>query len=137
MPRQEAGVSGYRVLAISAGTVVGLIAANYLTAGMITPILAAGTEVGMPGMAAAAAAPVEAAGAAAAAPAAEAVAAVGAAPAAAAAAPAAAVEAAAAPAAAAPGMMEQVGWGLHAARAATLVAGAAIGGYVGNWIYGK
>jgi hypothetical protein len=43
MPREEAGISGYRVIAIAAGTVVGLVAANYLTGGMITPILAWGT----------------------------------------------------------------------------------------------
>ena len=47
MPRQEAGVSGYRVLAIAAGAVVGVIAANFLSGGMITPILAVGTGSGL------------------------------------------------------------------------------------------
>src|SRR3954451_394999 len=54
MPREAAGVSGYRVIAIAAGTVVGLVAANFLTGGMITPVLAWGTGTAMePAMAAA------------------------------------------------------------------------------------
>lgn len=175
MPREEAGVSGYRVIAIAAGTVVGLVAANYLTGGMITPIMAWGTGTAMePAMAAAmmpaaGAAAVDAAAvgaapaaAAMAAPAAAPAAAAAAAPAAAAAAPAAAAAvepaavaaapaaapaaaavvdvAAAAPAAianAAAPVVQTVGWGYRVGQAAVLAAGAVVGGYVGNWVYGK
>jgi hypothetical protein len=117
------------VLAISAGTVVGLVVANYLSGGMITPILAAGSE-SAPAIASAPAAAVgavEMAPAAAAAGVTEVVAA----------APAAGAAMAAAPAAAATTVMAGASYGVMAARSAVLVAGAAIGGYVGNWIYGK
>jgi hypothetical protein len=42
-PWHDAGVDSLRVVAIAAGTVVGVVAANYLTGGMITPLLAFGT----------------------------------------------------------------------------------------------
>jgi hypothetical protein len=43
MPPPEADVSRYRVLAIAGGAVIGVIAANVITGGIITPILAVGT----------------------------------------------------------------------------------------------
>ena len=110
-PREEPGVSGYRVLAITAGTVVGLIVANYLTGGTITPILAAGTGTAMDPVAMAAAM----------------------APAAA------ATPAAAAPAAAAPGLVATVAAPVVGSfiQVVVLVAGAGVGGAVGNWLYNK
>src|SRR5262245_46213935 len=53
----EDSVSPLRVLAIGAGTVVGVIAANVISGGMITPMLA-GASLAMPADAVVAAAPV-------------------------------------------------------------------------------
>ena len=41
-PRVEGTIDGYRVAAIAAGAVVGVIVANVVTGGMITPVLLAG-----------------------------------------------------------------------------------------------
>ena len=46
LPRIDAGPNNYQIAAIAAGVVVGVIAANFVTRGMLTPILAIGT--GMP-----------------------------------------------------------------------------------------
>jgi hypothetical protein len=102
MPREpETGVNGFRILAISAGAVVGVVAANFISGGMITPMLM-GAGVGMP---------VDAAAAVAAAPAA----------AAGVAGPAVAATSAA----------------MVAAHAGIIIVGGAVGGAVGNWLYGK
>jgi len=45
-PRLETGVDGYRVAAIAAGAVAGVVVANAVTGGIITPVLMAGS--GMP-----------------------------------------------------------------------------------------
>jgi len=145
MPRDEAGVNGYRIVAIAAGALVGVVAANFLTGGMITPILAFGTGTAMEpvvmvaGPMAAEAAMAEAAMEAAAAPAA--VAAVPpAAPAAAVAVEPVVVEAAGVPemmANAAVPVVATVGYAYRAGQAAAVAAGAIVGGYVGNWFYGK
>ncbi len=45
MPRIVAEVDGYRIMAIAAGTAGGLVAANVLTGGLITPILAGGPMI--------------------------------------------------------------------------------------------
>jgi hypothetical protein len=122
VPSQEAAANGYRVVAIAAGAVAGVIVANILTGGMISPILMAGTG-GMPAMAGMVMEPAVAGGAAAVAePAAVA-----------------AVEPAAV--AAAPGVMAPVvataGFGYGVVQAVVLAGGAIIGGYVGNWLYGR
>ena len=41
-PRVEATIDGYRVAAIAAGAIAGVIVANVVTGGMITPVLLAG-----------------------------------------------------------------------------------------------
>ena len=47
-PRVEGTIDGYRVAAIAAGAVVGVIVANVVTGGMITPVLLAGAgDAGM------------------------------------------------------------------------------------------
>lgn len=43
VPRVDTDASGYRVLAIAAGAVAGVIVANIVTSGMITPMLVAAT----------------------------------------------------------------------------------------------
>jgi hypothetical protein len=49
MPRlQEPGMNGYRLIAIAAGAVVGVIAINYMTGGLITPILTYGSGAAIP-----------------------------------------------------------------------------------------
>lgn len=45
MPRVAAEVDGYRIMAIAAGTAGGLVAANVLTGGLITPVLAGGPMI--------------------------------------------------------------------------------------------
>jgi hypothetical protein len=149
MPREEAGVSGYRILAITAGAVVGVVVANFLTGGMITPILAAGTGAAMPAMAAPAVAVVEPAvvagaaavpAAAAAAPAAAAAVVEPVVAAGAAAVPEVAGAVAAVPAAAASvaaPVVAATSYGMAAVQTGVLVVGAVVGGYVGNWFYGK
>jgi hypothetical protein len=47
-PGIEAGAGGYRIVAIAAATVLGVIALNFVSRGMLTPILAAGTGTSMP-----------------------------------------------------------------------------------------
>jgi hypothetical protein len=42
-PWRDAGADSFRVVAVAAGAVVGVIVANYLSGGLITPILAFGT----------------------------------------------------------------------------------------------
>jgi hypothetical protein len=59
--QEGAGLEGHRMLAIAVGAVVGVIVANGLTGGMITPVLLAGTGGGTPVLAAAAAEPAVAA----------------------------------------------------------------------------
>src|SRR5690625_2491739 len=46
VPAEEVRVDGYRVLAIAAGAVGGVVAANAATGGLITPWLTAGTANG-------------------------------------------------------------------------------------------
>jgi len=43
IPRNEAEASGYHIPVIAAGAMVGVIGANFITGGLITPLLAAGT----------------------------------------------------------------------------------------------
>ena len=102
----------FPVFAIGAGAVIGVIAANVISGGMITPILM-GVGFGMPASVAAAATPVAA----------------GAVPAAVAAAPAAGASVAA-PVVAATSVT------MAAAHAGIIVAGGAIGAAVGNWLFG-
>lgn len=86
LPREVTkGVSGGRVILIAAGAVTGVIVANAITGGMITPVLLLGAENGLGGVAA--------------------------------------VEAA------------ETGWAI--AQVGVTAAGAIVGGYVGNWIYGE
>src|SRR5207244_8139044 len=47
-PGIETEASGYRIVAIAAATVLGVIAINFVTRGMLTPILAVGTGTSMP-----------------------------------------------------------------------------------------
>jgi uncharacterized protein YcfJ len=42
-PRETSEADGYRVAAISAGAVAGVVVANVLTGGLITPVLLAGS----------------------------------------------------------------------------------------------
>lgn len=46
LPRTESGYDDYRLMAIAAGTVGGVVAANALTGGLITPVLTAGMSGG-------------------------------------------------------------------------------------------
>ena len=46
VPSEEVDVNGYRILAIGAGAVGGVIVANLATAGMITPWITAGAATG-------------------------------------------------------------------------------------------
>jgi hypothetical protein len=113
MPRPaEVEVSRVPIFEIGAGAVIGVIAANVISGGMITPILM-GAGFGMPAGVAAAAAPVAA----------------GAVPAAVAALPAAAAGVAAPVVAATSATMV-------AAHAGIIVVGGAIGAAVGNWLFG-
>jgi uncharacterized membrane protein YfcA len=64
-PRLETEVDSYRVAAIAAGAVVGVIVANYLTGGLITPVLLWGAgDAGMVAVAEGAVIPAVAEGAA-------------------------------------------------------------------------
>ena len=97
-PRVEGTVDGYRVAAIAAGAVVGVIVANVVTGGMITPVLLAGAgETGV-----VAAMPAVAEGS----------------------------------VLAAPEAVTGAYYTAMAAQTAVTAAGALIGGYVGNWVYG-
>ena len=98
-PRVEGTIDGYRVAAIAAGAVVGVIVANVVTGGMITPVLLAGAgEAGV-----VAAMPAVAEGSV---------------------------------FAAAPEAVTGGYYAAMAAQTAVTAAGALIGGYVGNWVYG-
>ena len=46
VPAEEVSVNGYRILAIGAGAVGGVVVANLATAGMITPWITAGAATG-------------------------------------------------------------------------------------------
>jgi hypothetical protein len=170
-PRQEAEVSGYRVLAIAAGAIAGVIVANIVTSGMFTPMLMAATS-GSPEMAGIFVEPAIVGGAGGAGSAAPAAAAVepafvagagGVSTAAAIGEPAVAAGASADPAiepvlaaglpgaesgagaAATPGvtpdathhMATVVAYGHHIVQGIDRAAGAVVGGYVGNVLYGK
>ena len=105
---EAAKVSRLQVLAIGAGAIVGVVAANVISGGMITPILM-GVGFGMPAEAAAvAAAPV---------------------------APAFAAMPAAAANVAAP-VVAATSATMAAAHAGIIVVGGAIGAAVGNWLFG-
>src|SRR4051794_5983256 len=47
VPRNEAEAGGYHIAVIAAGAVVGVMGANFMTGGLITPLLAAGTGTAM------------------------------------------------------------------------------------------
>jgi hypothetical protein len=134
LPDTEAYTGFWRITAISVGAVVGVIAANALTGGMITPIVAAGVAEAPVAAAAVPAAGAAAVDAVAAAPAA----AVAAAPAAGAAVVDAAVAGGAAVAnAGSAAMATGVNYTMMAYQGVTTLAGAIVGGYLGNWVYGN
>ncbi len=84
VPAEQTEINGYRVLAIAAGAVGGVVVANAVTGGLITPWLTAGMAAG-----------------------------------------------------GAPAMVGTNVVMVNTARVVVAAAGAVVGGYVGNWIYGK